>query len=66
VKLLKKNPRKLVAGSTALVEIKTQNPICIELYSDYKQLGRFSLRQNDLTIAAGVITALKPSKKLSS
>lgn len=41
---------------TALVEIKISKPICVELYANYRELGRFMLRHGGTTIAAGQIT----------
>ena len=38
------------------MEIHTSKPVCIELYKDYKDLGRFMLRYGGETIAAGVVT----------
>ena len=39
-----------------MVEIKINRPICMELYQNYRELGRFMLRLGDTTIAAGLIT----------
>ena len=36
--------------------IHTYKPVCVELYKDYKELGRFMLRYASDTIAAGVVT----------
>eukprot|EP01118_Nematostelium_gracile_P014496 TRINITY_DN5664_c0_g1_i1.p1 TRINITY_DN5664_c0_g1~~TRINITY_DN5664_c0_g1_i1.p1 ORF type:complete len:126 (+),score=34.01 TRINITY_DN5664_c0_g1_i1:374-751(+) len=55
----KKNPRALGEGITASVEITTQHPLCLELYSFCKPLGRFTLRDGGKTIAAGIITQFK-------
>lgn len=38
------------------MEIQTQRPVALELYKDYKELGRFMLRYVGSTIAAGVVT----------
>lgn len=43
----------------AIVEIQTQRPVSLELYKDYKELGRFMLRYVGSTIAAGVVTEVK-------
>jgi translation elongation factor EF-1alpha len=48
--------RHLGDQTTAVVEIVTQHPLCIEKYSDYKALGRFTLREGGRTIAAGIVT----------
>lgn len=43
----------------AVVEIQTQRPVSLELYKDFKELGRFMLRYVGSTIAAGVVTEVK-------
>nr|XP_057912691.1 HBS1-like protein isoform X2 [Doryrhamphus excisus] len=57
--VLKKKPKCLGKGMNAIVEIQTQRPIALELYKDYKELGRFMLRYVGSTIAAGVVTEIK-------
>jgi len=52
----KKKPRVLAKNSSALVEITTENLICLETYSESKELGRFMLRVGGKTIAAGMVT----------
>ncbi|CAK9828887.1 Protein HBS1 [Anthophora retusa] len=56
---IKKKPRCLPKNSSAIIEITTQNPVCMELYKDIKQLGRVMLRVEGTTIAAGLITKIK-------
>ncbi|KAK2489457.1 hypothetical protein MC885_005613, partial [Smutsia gigantea] len=46
----------LTKGQNALVELQTQRPVALELYKDFKELGRFMLRYSGSTIAAGVVT----------
>ncbi|XP_015127168.1 HBS1-like protein [Diachasma alloeum] len=55
----KKRPRCLPKNSSAIIEIKTNQPICLELYRDVKQLGRVMLRVAGTTIAAGLVTKIK-------
>nr|KAF6505421.1 HBS1 like translational GTPase [Rousettus aegyptiacus] len=55
----KKKPKLLNKGQNALVELQTQRPIALELYKDFKELGRFMLRYSGSTIAAGVVTEIK-------
>uniref|UniRef100_A0A8K9UX25 HBS1-like protein n=1 Tax=Oncorhynchus mykiss TaxID=8022 RepID=A0A8K9UX25_ONCMY len=62
--VLKKKPKCLGKGMNAMVEIQTQRPVALELYKDFKELGRFMLRYVGSTIAAGVVTEvtrLRPS-----
>jgi len=62
MEIKKKNPRVLGDHMAALVEVSVSNAVqkklCLELYSDYKQLGRFTLRENGKTFAAGIITEI--------
>uniref|UniRef100_A0ABI7X8Z1 HBS1-like protein n=1 Tax=Felis catus TaxID=9685 RepID=A0ABI7X8Z1_FELCA len=55
----KKKPKLLTKGQNALVELQTQRPVALELYKDFKELGRFMLRYGGSTIAAGVVTEIK-------
>ncbi|XP_073975053.1 translation elongation factor EF-1alpha (GTPase) HBS1 isoform X2 [Rhodnius prolixus] len=56
--IVKQRPRCLLKNSSAMVIIETSKPVCIELYRDMKELGRFMLRVSGVTIAAGVITKI--------
>ncbi|PIO27821.1 hypothetical protein AB205_0148920, partial [Aquarana catesbeiana] len=40
----------------AVIELQTQRPVALELYKDFKELGRFMLRYSGSSIAAGVVT----------
>jgi elongation factor 1 alpha-like protein len=53
--VIKEKPRFLTNGMSAIVEIELSRPICMELYQNYKELGRFMLRYAGKTIAAGQI-----------
>ncbi|KAM6355572.1 HBS1-like protein isoform 6-T6 [Podargus strigoides] len=55
----KKKPKCLTKGQNALIELQTQRPVALELYKDFKELGRFMLRYSGSTIAAGVVTEIK-------
>ncbi|XP_020776689.1 HBS1-like protein [Boleophthalmus pectinirostris] len=57
--VLKKKPKCLSKGMNAIVELQTHRPVALELYKDYKELGRFMLRYTGSTIAAGVVTEFK-------
>ncbi|XP_013117019.2 protein HBS1 [Stomoxys calcitrans] len=57
--VVKKKPRCLGNNSCALVELETTRPICIERYSDFKELGRIMLRVSGVTIAAGMVTKIR-------
>ncbi|XP_072105664.1 HBS1-like protein isoform X1 [Mobula birostris] len=57
--VLKKKPKCLSKGQNALIELQAQRPVSLELYKDFKELGRFMLRYGGSTIAAGVVTEIK-------
>ncbi|XP_059501290.1 HBS1-like protein isoform X3 [Stegostoma tigrinum] len=57
--ILKKKPKCLTKGQNALIELQTQRPVPLELYKDFKELGRFMLRYSGSSIAAGVVTEIK-------
>ena len=52
----KKKPRCIAKNCNAIVEISIDSPICVEQYSNIKELGRFMLRAGGKTIAAGIVT----------
>jgi elongation factor 1 alpha-like protein len=52
------NPRQIPRQSSGTVEISVKRGICIELFSDYKDLGRVALRRGHDTIAVGVVTKI--------
>ncbi|KAI1288406.1 HBS1-like protein [Halotydeus destructor] len=52
---IKRRPRCLTKNSSGLVEIEVSRPICVELYKESKELGRFMLRLGGATIAAGLV-----------
>ncbi|KAJ3223411.1 translation termination factor GTPase eRF3 [Clydaea vesicula] len=45
-------------GEVCIVRIETTQPVCLENYADYQQLGRFTLRDEGKTVAIGRITKL--------
>jgi elongation factor 1 alpha-like protein len=56
--VLKRKPRCLSGNSTAVIQLDISRPVCMELYQDCRELGRFMLRSGDSTIAAGVVTKI--------
>ncbi|KAH9515292.1 HBS1-like protein, partial [Bulinus truncatus] len=60
--VIKKKPRCLVKNTSAVVEIELERPVCMELYSEFKDLGRFMLRSGGHTIAAGLVEELVQMK----
>ncbi|CAG5123412.1 unnamed protein product [Candidula unifasciata] len=60
--VIKKRPRCLVKNTSAIVEIELERSMCLELYTEFKDLGRFMLRSGGHTIAAGLVEELLQTK----
>ncbi|KAJ3031385.1 UNVERIFIED_CONTAM: HBS1-like protein [Siphonaria sp. JEL0065] len=43
---------------TAVVEIKCERPICVELAKDSRELGRLMIRSGPTVVAAGIVTEI--------
>ena len=55
------------SNSVAIVQLAVEKAICVELFSDVPQLGRFTLRDEGRTIAIGKIIKLpKPGSTKGS
>ncbi len=50
--------RCLTKNQTALVQIKLEERACLELFSNYKALGRITIRDRNETLASGIIIEL--------
>lgn len=48
--------RLLTKGQNALIGLQTQRPVALELYKDFKELGRFTCSYSGSTITHGVVT----------
>ena len=54
----KTRPKFVKSGSIVMARISIAQPICVQLFSEYPQLGRFTLRDEGRTIAIGKVTRL--------
>ncbi|CAN8001923.1 unnamed protein product, partial [Ixodes hexagonus] len=54
--VVRHKPRCLTKNTSGIIELKVSRPICVELYKEFKELGRITLRSGGSTVAAGVIT----------
>ena len=54
----KSKPRKLIKNDLAEVVIKLEERICVDIFKNNKAMGRFAIRDNETTIAAGTVTKL--------
>eukprot|EP00243_Klebsormidium_subtile_P004384 TRINITY_DN18366_c0_g1_i1.p1 TRINITY_DN18366_c0_g1~~TRINITY_DN18366_c0_g1_i1.p1 ORF type:complete len:761 (-),score=242.13 TRINITY_DN18366_c0_g1_i1:546-2828(-) len=57
-KKLKKKPLFVKGNTVVTCRIQVQEAICIELFSDFPQLGRFTLRDEGKTVAIGKVITL--------
>ena len=53
--VIRNNPKTLKIGQFANVQIRLEEPLCLELFSNYRMLARVVLRRQHHTIAAGTI-----------
>lgn len=56
--VIKLKPRCLNKNQVAIVEIKLDRPICLELFKDSKSLGRITCRYGGTTIASGMVVEI--------
>lgn len=54
----KKPPAFAKKGMKIIAVVETEEPVCVETYEDYPQLGRFTLRDQGTTIAIGKIVKI--------
>ena len=62
----KQAPKFVKSFTNCRVRITTRNPIAIEKFETIPQLGRFTLRDEGRTIAAGKILKYKPATVVAS
>lgn len=54
----KKPPQFMKQGDVCIVRIEANRLVCLETYADYPQLGRFTIRDENRTVAVGKILKL--------
>ena len=54
-RVIEEAPKFLKSGDSAIVRMTPTQPMCIERFSDYPQLGRFAVRDMRQTVAVGVV-----------
>lgn len=59
----KKLSKFLRSQEKGIIRFKTKNPVCLEKYEDFTELGRFALRKDAFTVGVGKITKFKPINK---
>jgi len=53
--VIEDHPKSIKTGDAALVKLKPLQPICLEVYKDFPEMGRFALRDSGRTVAAGIV-----------
>jgi len=53
--VVEKNPSFLKTGDVALVRLRPLQPVALEPYSEFPELGRFAIRDSGMTVAAGIV-----------
>lgn len=56
--LIKKNPKCVKSNECALIEIRTDEMMCLELFSNLKSYGRVAIREKFKTMAVGVVVKI--------
>lgn len=54
----KRPPMFVKKGNSVVARLRTSAPICLETYEDYAQLGRFTIRDEQKTVAMGKVLKL--------
>nr|ACR33853.1 unknown [Zea mays] len=57
----KRKPLFVKNGAIVVCRIQVNNLICIEKFSDFPQLGRFTLRTEGKTVAVGKVVDIPPA-----
>lgn len=61
-KICVKNPKFVRPGMKCIARMRTSQPVCIEPFVVFPQLGRFMIRDEGKTIAVGTVLKIKESK----
>jgi len=60
--VMKEKPEFLKTGDAAIVKIRPTKPMVIEKASDFKELGRFAIRDMGQTVAAGMCVDVEKAR----
>lgn len=63
--LIKERPRCLLKNTAAIITIECTRQVCVELYENMREYGRFMLRDTGVTIAAGLVTKVTNKSSIS-
>jgi len=62
-KVVEEKPAMLKMPDTGLVRLETADFVCIDVFSDLPALGRFVIRDGNLTVGFGVVKSLVEQKQ---
>jgi len=66
-KTIEEKPAGIKSGEAAIVVVEPQKPIVVEPFKDVPPLGRFAIRDLNITVAVGIVKAVEhtaPSKQV--
>eukprot|EP00297_Palpitomonas_bilix_P004753 CAMPEP_0113892318 /NCGR_PEP_ID=MMETSP0780_2-20120614/15339_1 /TAXON_ID=652834 /ORGANISM="Palpitomonas bilix" /LENGTH=657 /DNA_ID=CAMNT_0000882221 /DNA_START=110 /DNA_END=2083 /DNA_ORIENTATION=+ /assembly_acc=CAM_ASM_000599 len=58
----KRPPPFVKPGQKVVAKMRVEQPICLECYKDFQQLGRFMIRDEGRTVGVGIVTQLSHSE----
>ncbi|CAN8066163.1 unnamed protein product [Agarophyton chilense] len=58
-KAKQKHPKFVKPGMKCLARLRTTQPVCVEPYDVFPQLGRFMIRDEGKTVAVGTVARLQ-------
>ncbi len=62
-KVVEENPEYVESGDACIVVMEPMKPLCVESFTEFPPLGRFSVRDLRQTVAVGVIKSITPDLK---
>merc|ERR1712054_234657 len=62
-KSVEASPKFIKSGDAAIVKMIPSKPMCVEAFTDYPPLGRFTVRDMRQTVAVGVIKSVAKTEK---
>ena len=58
-KVVEEKPKSIKAGESGLVVMEPHRLVCVETFQNVPPLGRFVIRDNNLTVAVGIIKSIE-------
>ena len=61
-KVIEESPKFVRSGDVCIVTLRPMQPLCVEAFSDYPSLGRFTIRDLRKIVGVGVIRSVEKSE----